>query len=160
MVTFVLGEKPMSEIFPPIFCVWNSSTVHLIDNGVSGFFSSFQGRLSSACVFPCLSPPGINHFSSVMSLASCPQIGLKLLNTSDLLRRKTTCNACFAHQSVCSVISLHWGMSRARRPQWVFKGGCWSHASQGFSFHFSTFSCKPGFRDFAASAFVTSAVGE
>ena len=45
-----------------------------------------------------------------------------------------------ACQSICSVISLHSGMSRAISTG-VFEGGCWplTHSSLGFPFHFSLF---------------------
>ena len=50
---------------------------------------------------------------SVMLLALCPQV---VSQTPQLLRyseRKATCYDCFARRSVCSVISLDTGMSRA-----------------------------------------------
>ena len=76
--------------------------------------SSFQGRLSSA---PSFKASLLQAISGVMSLALCPQV---LSQASQHLRsseKQANCESCFAHQSICSVISLHSGMSRAVHPQ-------------------------------------------
>ena len=102
-----------------MFCFWNSSNVRLTDDGP---LSSFQGRLSSTSVlFPS------TLLSSRRSMVWCPWLNARqLLNTSDLPRcslwynrtgwRKTPTyllTSKMQGMSVCSVISLHSGMSRA-----------------------------------------------
>ena len=67
---------PFSQRFPQC-CLWNGSSVCLI-YGVP--LSSFQRRSLSACLFPHLSPLDV-----LMSLALCPWVVSKLLNTSDIL---------------------------------------------------------------------------
>ena len=65
---------PASEKFPQR-CLWNSSSVGLIDDGP---LSSFQGRLSSASCFSI----------SLLQVIGAQKECLKLLSASDLLRSK------------------------------------------------------------------------
>ena len=96
-----------------------------------GPLSSFQGRSCSAS-------------SGVMSLALYPQVVSRasqhlrslVSQASQHLRspeKQTTCEGCFARQSICSAVSLLSGMSRAVRPQEFSKVDVWvSHST----FHF------------------------
>ena len=108
MVSMCLKKPKLQHISKkfPQRCLWNGSSVHLIDNGP---LSSFQGRLSSAYSFR----------SS---------------------KKQATCDGCCAHQSICSIICLHSGMSRAVHPQKFLKVDITINmCSVGFPFHFSLF---------------------
>ena len=85
-MVFVHLEKQVCA--PPIFqkfpqcCLWNSSSVCLIDNGL---LLSFEGKLlSSSSFYTSL----LQTVDGVMSLALCPQCLKLLKNTSDLPRHK------------------------------------------------------------------------
>ena len=116
---------PVSRNIPQR-CFWNSSDVCLTDDGP---LSSFQVRSSSASSFRVFLLQAID---AVMSLALCPQVCLKLLNTLYIreashlwellcpplylfgnfqVSKQATCQGCFARQYICSVIS------RSARPQ-------------------------------------------
>ena len=87
-------------------CLWNSSHIGPY------WWCPFQGRSRNAS-----STFYASHFQAVdgvMSLALCLHGEcLKLLNTPGLLRRTPLTVASFAHQSICSIISLNsCGMSR------------------------------------------------
>ena len=82
----------------------------------SGPFSFFSGKISSASFFNP-SPPGdqwcdilgfvptghVSNFSTFQSFQTTPE--------------QATCEGCFAHQSICSVVSIHFGMFRVVHPQ-------------------------------------------
>ena len=55
-----------------------------------------------------------------MSLALCPQVVSQASHHFRSSEKHATCEGCFARQSVCSVVSLHSGMSRAVHPQEFF----------------------------------------
>ena len=75
---------------------------------------SLQGRSSSASSFHA-SPPG-DRWCDVLSFV--PAGILKLLSQHFRSSEKqATCEGCLAPQSICSVVSLHSGMSRAVHPQ-------------------------------------------
>ena len=48
----------------------------------------------------------------MMSLALCPQVVSQVPQHFRSSEKQATCDDCFARQSICSVISLHCGMSR------------------------------------------------
>ena len=52
-----------------------------------------------------------------MSLALCPQVVSQAPQNFRSSEKQATCEGRFARQSVCSVVSLHFGMSRAVDPQ-------------------------------------------
>ena len=91
---------PVSQKFP------QCSNVRLIDDGP---LSSFQGRSSSASAFITSLLQAIN---GVISLALYPQL-VSVSSSSTYSEKQATC---FARQSMCSVISHHYGMSRAVHP--------------------------------------------
>ena len=99
-------EKPFSQKFPQR-CLSNSSNVRLI---VDGPLLSFQGRSSSASSF---NASLLQVISGVMSLALCPQVVSQASQHLRSSKKQATCDSCFACQCICSVISLHSGMSRA-----------------------------------------------
>ena len=74
-----------------------------------------------------------------MSLALCSQAVSHASQHFGPSKKQATCEGCFARQSICSVISLHAGMSTG-----VFEGGCRpsTHSCLGFPFHFSIFCSK------------------
>ena len=101
---------PVSQMFPQR-CLRNSSNVRLTDDGP---LSSFQRRSSSASSFHTFLLQAID---GVMSLASCPQVVSQTAQHFRSSRMQAACEGCFACQSICSVISVHCGMSRAVHPQ-------------------------------------------
>ena len=107
------------------------SCVRLIDNGP---LSSFQGRSSSASSFHASLLQAIDV---VMSLVLCPQVVSQASQHLRSSEKQATCEGCFASQSICSVVSLHSGMSRAVHPQEFWKVDV--DPSLGFPFHFSLF---------------------
>ena len=52
-----------------------------------------------------------------MFLALCPQVVSQASQHFRSSKQQAICVGCFARQSVCSVVSLHTGMSRAVHPQ-------------------------------------------
>ena len=89
---------PVSQKFPQR-CLWNGSSVRLIDDGP---LSSFQGRSSSASSFHASLLQAID----VVSLALCPQVVSQASQHFRSSEKEATCEGCFARQSVCSVVSL------------------------------------------------------
>ena len=89
--------------------------IRLIDDGL---LSSFQRRSSSASPFH---GSLLQAIDGVMSLALCLQVVSQASQHFRSFEKQATCEGCFARQSVCSVISLHSGMSRAVHPQEVLK---------------------------------------
>ena len=53
----------------------------------------------------------------VMSLGLCPQAVPQVSQHFRSSEKQAACEGCFARQCICSVISLHSGMSRAVHPQ-------------------------------------------
>ena len=107
---YALGKAHMRSIpslrFPNVAFEKVPMSICLTDDVA---LSSFEGRSSSASTFHSSL---LQVVSGAMSLALCPQAVslLKLLNTSE---KQATCEGCLAHQSnICSVVSLHSGMSR------------------------------------------------
>ena len=91
-----------------------------------------QGRLSSASSFHASLLQAID---GVLSLALCPQLVSQAFEHFRSTEMQATCEGCFARQSVCSVISLHSGMSRAVHPQEFSKVDVrliWTDSSLGF----------------------------
>ena len=113
---YVLGKAhalhPVSQTFSQ-HCLWSSFNVRLTDDGP---FSSFQGRSSSASSFHASL---FQMIGGVMSLALAGS--LFLLNTFRSSETQSSCGSCFSRQSICSVISLHSGMSKAVHPQEFLK---------------------------------------
>ena len=79
-----------------------------------GPLSSFQGRSSSASSFHASLLQAVD---GVMSLALYPQVVSQAPQHFRSSKKQATCEGCFARQPICSVISLHPGMSRAVHPQ-------------------------------------------
>ena len=102
---------PISQKFPQR-CLRNGSKVRLIDDGP---LSSFQGRSSSASSFNASLLQAIN---GVMPLALCPQVVSQASQRFRSSEKQATCEGCFARQCICSVVSLHSGMSRSFR-RWM-----------------------------------------
>ena len=50
-------------------------------------------------------------------LALCPQVVSQASQHFRSSEKQATCEGCFARKSICSVVSLHSGMSRAVHPQ-------------------------------------------
>ena len=76
--------------------------------------SFFQGRSSRASSFHASLLQAID---GVKYLVLCPQIVSQAPQHFRSSETQATCDGCFVRQSVCSVISLHSGMSRAVYPQ-------------------------------------------
>ena len=86
--------------------LWNSSSVHLIDDGS---LSSFQGRSSSTWGSTSL----LQAIYGVTSLALCPQVVSQAFQHFRSSEKQATCEGCLVRQSVCLVISFHCSVSRA-----------------------------------------------
>ena len=84
---------------------------------IDGPLSSFQGRSSSASSFHA----SLQVIDGVMSLALCPLAVSQAPQHFRSSNMQVTYEGYFAHQSICSVISLHSGMSKAAHPQEFFK---------------------------------------
>ena len=107
----------------------NSSHVYLIDDGLS----SFQGRLLGTFSFHASL---LQVIGGMMFLALCPQVVSQDPQHFRSSEMQATCDGCFACQSICSVVFLRSGMSRAVHTQEFSKVDverC--HASLGFPFH-------------------------
>ena len=74
----------------------------------------FKQRSSSASSF---NASLLQAIDSVMSLALCPKIVSQASQHFSSSEKQATREGCFARQSICSVVSLHSGMSRAVHPQ-------------------------------------------
>ena len=68
-----------------------------------------------------LALPLLQAIDGVMPLALCPHVVSQASQHSRSSEKQATRGGCFARQSVCSVVSLHSGMSRAIRPQEFLK---------------------------------------
>ena len=97
-------------------CLSNSSNVRLNDDGP---LSSFQGRSSSASSFHASLLQAIDGV--MPSLALCPHVASQAPQHFRSSETQATSDDCFARQSICSVISLPSGMSRAVHPQVFWK---------------------------------------
>ena len=89
----------------------SNSNVRLTEYGP---LLSFQGRSSSAS---SLDASLLQAIDGVMSLALCPQLVSQASHHFRSSETQATCEVYFARQSICSVVSLHPGMSRAVHPQ-------------------------------------------
>ena len=105
----ICAPSRLSEV--PQRWLSNSPNVRLTDDGP---LSSFQGRSSSASSFHASL---LQTISGVVSLALCPLVVSQASQHFRSSEKQATCEGCFARQSVCSVVSLHSGMSRAVHPQ-------------------------------------------
>ena len=83
----------------------------LIDGGP---LSSFRGRSPNASSFHAFL---LQAIEGVMSLAFCPLVVSQTPQQFRSSETQATCEGFIARLSVCSVISLHSGMSRAVHPQ-------------------------------------------
>ena len=125
-------------VLPPVSqkfhqrCLWNGSNVSLYSLIDDGPLLSFHGRSSSASSFHASLFQAIRD--GMMSLALCPQVVSQAFQHSRSSEKQATCGSCFACQSICSVISLHSGMSTG-----VFEGGCWPSTHSGLAASHSTF---------------------
>ena len=79
-----------------------------------GPLSSFQGRSSSASSFHAFLLQAVD---GVMSSTLCQEVVSQAPQHFRSSEKQATREGCFARQSICSVISLHSGMSRAVHPQ-------------------------------------------
>ena len=105
-----IRSAPVSQKYP--HCrLWNGSDVPLIDDGP---LSSFQGRSSNASSFHASLFQAID---GAMSSALYPQVVSQAPQHFRSSEKQATREGCFSRQSVCSVLSLHSGMSRAVQPQ-------------------------------------------
>ena len=82
----------------------------------TALLSSFQGR-SSSSFHACF----LQAIDGVMPLALCPLVVCQSSQHFRSFEKHAICEGCFARQSVCSVISLHSGMSRVVHPQELSK---------------------------------------
>ena len=97
---YLCTQKSPSLWFPQ-HCLWNGSSVYLTDKE------------------DCLALPLslLQAVNGVMSLALCIQVVSQASQHFRAFKKQTTCEGCFAHQSICSVVSHHSSMSRAVQPQ-------------------------------------------
>ena len=130
---------------------WTCSTKKCFSN-VSFWFKSLCAQmciglnLVSVCwsvhrfkSFVCVQFSPVQAIDGVMSLALCLQVVSQVPQHFTSSEKQATCEGCFARQSVCSVISLHSGMSRGQythRNFWRWKTvGCvysWELKMLGF----------------------------
>ena len=59
----------------------------------------------------------LQAIDGVMSSALCPQVVSQASQHFRSSEKQATCEDCFARQSICSIVSLHSGMSGAVHPQ-------------------------------------------
>ena len=109
------SEKPIRAPPPYLRSIpivaFESSDVPLIDDGP---LSSFQGRSSSASSFHASLLQAID---GVMSSALCPQVVSQAPQHFRSSEKQATREGRFPRQSICSVVSLQSGMSKAVQPQ-------------------------------------------
>ena len=98
---------PVSQTFPQR-CLWNNSNARLIDDGpVYSPFKEDRRALS-------LPAPNSSRRSTVWCpWLLCPQVVSQAPQHFRSSETQVTCAGCFVPQSVCLVISLHPGLSRA-----------------------------------------------
>ena len=99
-----MRSTPFLRRFPQR-CLSNSSNVRLTDDGP---LSSFRGRSSSASSFHASLLQAID---GLVSLALCPQVVSQAPQHFRSSEKQAIRKGCFACQSICSVVSLHSGMS-------------------------------------------------
>ena len=100
------------------------------------FFFLFLFFFLFSFLFFLNKPLSPNATDDVVSLALCPQVVCQVLQRFRSSETQATCDGCFTLQSVCSVISLHSGRSRALHPQEFPKVDV-EHATLGLPFHVS-----------------------
>ena len=123
------SEKPI--------CAPPRLSVCLIDDGP---VSPFQWRSSSASSFHASLLQTIN---GVMPLPLCPQVVSQASEHFRSSEKQATCDCCFTRQSICSVISLHSGMSRALHQQEFSKVDVdYRHIPSGLPIPLLTFCSK------------------
>ena len=88
--------------------------------------------------------PHFYSVSGVMPLALCLLLGSQGPQHLTSSRAQSTCDGCFACQSICLVISFDSGDSRTVDSH-AFEDGCQilPHASQDFPFHYSLLNRTP-----------------
>ena len=91
----------------PSAVYWDEQVLSDDDDGT---LFSFQERSSSASSSHA---SRLQAISGVMSLALYPQVVSQAPQHFRSSEKQAACESCFAHQSVCLVISLHSSMSRA-----------------------------------------------
>ena len=113
------SEKPicapprLSEV--PERCLWNVSNVLLTDDGP---LSSYLGGSFSASSF---NASLLQEINGVVSLTLCQQAVSQVPQHFGSSEKQANCEGCFSSQAICSVASLHAGMSRAVHPQGILK---------------------------------------
>ena len=95
---------PVSQKFPQR-CRWNVCNVLLIDDGP---LSSYLGGSFSASSFNASLLQAIN---GVVSLALCPQVLSQVPQHFRSSEKQATYEGFFTRQAICSVASLHAGIS-------------------------------------------------
>ena len=115
---------PVSQRFPQP-CLWNSSSVRLIDDGR---LSSFQGRSSRASSF---NASLLQAIDGVLSLALCPQVVSQASQHFRSSEKRATCEAALSSWMVvapCLTVKPH--------PDWslVTKPSVYTMRSCGFLF--------------------------
>ena len=107
-------HHPISQKFAQR-CLWNGSSVHLIDNGP---LLSFQRRSPSASSFH---PSLLQAIDGVMFLFLWTRVMSQASQNYRSSERQAVCEGCFMRQSVCSVVFLHSSRSGAIHPQELSK---------------------------------------
>ena len=74
-------------------------------------------RLSEVSPTVPLNASLLQVIGGVMSLGLCPQAVPQVSQHFRSSEKQAACEGCFARQCICSVVSLHSGMSRAVHPQ-------------------------------------------
>ena len=80
------------------------------------FYIFIQRRFKNRLALP-FHASLLQAIDNVMSLALCPLVMSQARQHFRSSEKQAACEGCFARQCVCSVISLHSGMSRAVHPQ-------------------------------------------
>ena len=93
----------LSEV--PERCLWNVSSVLLIDDGP---LSSYLGGSFSASSF---NASLLQEINGVVSLTLCQQVVSQVPQHFRSSEKQANCEGCFSSQAICSVASLHAGMS-------------------------------------------------
>ena len=82
-------------------------------------FQNSRKTMEHCFLFPCLSPPGDSSCDVLGTV--CQQVVFPALQHFRSSEMQAICVGCFSHLSICSVISLHSGMSNAVHPQEFLK---------------------------------------
>ena len=127
---YALGKGHMHSI--PSLRIFHNVAFKTVSMFVWMTMSLYRSFKEDHLAFP-LSMPLLLVIDGVMSLVLRPQAPQHFRSSE----KQATCEGCFVHQSICLVISLHSGMSKAIPPQEFLKVAVDHWHIPVWAFHFT-----------------------